>query len=378
MDDESIIPGLPDDLSIRCLAMLSHGYHGLLQSVSKKWRNVVNTSDYSNLKASHGWCGNWLFVLTECDNTQWIAYDPEPNIWHPLPKIPRSFPGWHHYGFACVCVRNRFLLIGGSYGLHEPVYPHQKPIVTNEVIQFDPFKQQWQRVANMLYPRSHFACSVVCGKVYVAGGRSFCCTKGLSSAEVYDPLLDRWDELPSMSIIQMDCVGLTYKGGFHVLNDHLGLPDQNKSEVFNPSDKTWHEVENTWPFSRAMQFAVTVAGNGRVYTVFDWGESCIKTRDSDEEEWYNIGSVPPVVLTNHTRPLEAFGYGFAALGQELYVVGGKVLKWDESGAGRFDIVKLSTVRVCDPTSAPLKWRETKPMCGLARGAVLGWATMEEQ
>ncbi|PIA40756.1 hypothetical protein AQUCO_02400075v1 [Aquilegia coerulea] len=187
----------------------------------------------------------------------------------------------------------------------------------------------------------------------------------------------RWEELPPMSIIQMDCIGLTYKGRFHVLSDQVGLPEQNKSEVFSPLDRTWNTVEDLWPFSRAMQFAVTVVGNDRVYTVVDWGESSIKTREADEGEWYNVGSVPPVVLHGHSRPLEAFGHGFAALGRELYIVGGKVLKWDESGAGRFDIVKLDMVRVCDPTIVPFKWRETKPMCGLARGAVLGCASMEE-
>ncbi|KAK9147168.1 hypothetical protein Sjap_007071 [Stephania japonica] len=25
-------------------------------------------------KSSEGWCGKWLFVLTEGDYTQWIAY----------------------------------------------------------------------------------------------------------------------------------------------------------------------------------------------------------------------------------------------------------------------------------------------------------------
>ncbi|KAL5700449.1 hypothetical protein ACHQM5_025890 [Ranunculus cassubicifolius] len=378
LNHESTIPGLPDDLALQCLARLSHGYHGSLQAVSKKWREVLRSSDYSNLKASEGLLGNWLFVLTEGDNNQWIAYDPEPNVWHPLPKIPRENSGWHHYGFSCVCVRGRFLVIGGSYGLHEPVYPHQRPLVTNDVMKFDPYKQQWCRVASMISPRSHFACSVVGGKVYVAGGRTSSSTKGLSSAEVYDPLVDRWEELAPMSWSQMDCIGLTYKNGFHVLNDQVGLPDQNISEVYNPSEQTWDQVEGMWPFTRAMQFAATMVGENKVYTVVDWGESSIKTRESDQGEWSNVGSVPPVNLSGHARPLEAFGYGFAALGRELYVVGGKVLKWDESGAGRFDIVKLNTVRVCDPVSVPFKWRETKPMCGLARGAVLGCATMEEE
>ncbi|KAL0847365.1 hypothetical protein Bca101_020611 [Brassica carinata] len=81
--------------------------------------------------------------------------------------------------------------------------------------------------------------------------------------------------------------------------------------------------------------------------------------------------VPSVVRPNHTRELEAFGYGFAALRDELYVIGGKVLKWEDSGAGRFDIVRLPVVRACNPLDRPLNWRETKPMCIPAGGSNAG-------
>lgn len=177
---------------------------------------------------------------------------------------------------------------------------------------------------------------------------------------------------------QMDCLGLSYKGKFHVLSDQVGLPDQSTSEVFNPSDGTWCTVEDIWPFSRAMQFAVQVIGDDRVYTVVDWGESLIKTRDSEQGRWYDIGSVPSVILQDHSRQLEAFGYGFGALQRELYILGGKVLRWEESGAGRFDIVRLGSARVCNPSETPLKWRETRPMCGPASGSILGCASMEER
>ncbi|XP_010268084.1 PREDICTED: F-box/kelch-repeat protein At1g16250 isoform X2 [Nelumbo nucifera] len=374
---QAIIPGLPDDLALRCLAKVSHGYHGLLETVSKRWRDAIHSSDYSNLKAREGWSGNWLFVLTEGTDVHWIAYDPEADRWHPLPKLPSANPSWHHYGFSCVSVNKMFLVIGGSYAPHDPVFPPQKPLVTNDVMQFDPFKKQWSRLANMRTARSHFACSVVFGKVYVAGGRTSSCTRGLALSEVYDPLNDRWEELPPMPIPRMDCLGLSCKGCLHVLSDHLGFPDQNTSEVFNPVEGTWHTVESIWPFSRAMQFAVTVVQDDQAYAIVDWGESSIKTRDSNQGEWYNLGSVPSVVLPDHSRQLEAFGYGFAAVSHHLYVIGGKVLKWVESGAGRFDIVKLDLVRFCDPRVLPLKWMETRAMCGSARGAILGCASLEE-
>ncbi|TXG71527.1 hypothetical protein EZV62_000106 [Acer yangbiense] len=327
---QPIIPGLPDDLALRCLAKVSHGYHGALQTVSKSWRRLLSSSDYANYKAKHGWIGDWLFVLTERSDNHWIAYDPQADIWHPLPKIPMSHSHWQHSGFSCVCVSTCLLVIGGSYAPHDPALSHIKPLITNHVLQFDPFKKQWTTVASMRTPRSHFACSVISGKVYVAGGRNSSSSSGLKLAEVYDPLTDRsfrWEELPPMHHPQMDCLGLSYKGKLHVLNDLVGLADRNRSEVFNPLNSTWCIVEDTWPFSRAMQFSVQVIGDAQVYTVVDWGESLIKTRDNEKGDWYNVGSVPPIILSDHYRPVEAFGYGFAALKNKLYVLGGTALSY---------------------------------------------------
>ncbi|XP_057476454.1 F-box/kelch-repeat protein At1g16250-like isoform X2 [Actinidia eriantha] len=375
--DQAIIPGLPDDLALRCLAKVSHGYHGLLETISKGWRGLIRSPDYSNYKAREGWCGDWLFVLNEGSNNQWVAYDPDANRWHPLSNMPGVYSGRHHYGFSCVSVCNKFMVIGGSYAPNDPIFLNERPLITNDVLQFDPFKKQWIKVASMQTPRSHFACSVVRGKVYVAGGRSSSCVRGLALVEVYDPTTNKWEDLPPLPNAQMDCLGLSYKGKLHVLSDQVGMPDQKTSEVFNPSDGTWCTVDDIWPFSRAMNFTVQVMGDGRVYTVVDWGESSIKMWDA-RGEWHHVGSVPSVVLPDHSRRLGAFGYGFAALRHEIYILGGRVLKWEESGVGRFDIVKLCLIRVCDPDVAPLKWRETRLMCCSGGGSILGCASMEEK
>jgi hypothetical protein len=374
---QALIPGLPDDIALKCLAKLPHGFHGAAECVSKGWKDLIRSADYSNYKAKEGWHGSWMFVLTEESRNQWVAYDPEADRWHPLPKVTgHRFADWQHYGFACVCVGSKFMLIGGSYTPRDPVFPHERPMITNHVMEFDPYTKVWRRLSNMRTPRSHFACSVLSGKVYVAGGRTLLTPSGLNLAEVYDPVTKKWEDLPSMTNPQMDCLGLSYKGKYYVLSDQTGLPDHKTSEVFDPKDKKWRTVEDIWPFSRAMHLGVQIMKDNRVYTVVDWGESSIKTRDSEKGDWQHVGLVPPVVLSDHPRPLEAFGYGFSALHGELYVLGGRVLRWEDTGLGKFDIVRLATVRVCEPSVTPLKWRETVPMCGIARGSILGCAAME--
>ncbi|RXH80436.1 hypothetical protein DVH24_041583, partial [Malus domestica] len=42
---------------------VSHGNHRLLETISKKWRDL--SPDYANYEALEKWCGNWLFVIDE-------------------------------------------------------------------------------------------------------------------------------------------------------------------------------------------------------------------------------------------------------------------------------------------------------------------------
>lgn len=153
---------------------------------------MIRSSDFSHYKAREGWCGDWLFVLTEGSKNQWVAYDPEADKWHSLPKISENNSTGQHYGFSCVSVCNKFLVIGGSYAPHDPIFPNQKPFISSDVMQYDPFSKRWSRAASMRTPRSHFACTVVCGKVYVAGGRTSSCARGLADVEVYDIVTDRY------------------------------------------------------------------------------------------------------------------------------------------------------------------------------------------
>ncbi|XP_068660709.1 F-box/kelch-repeat protein At1g16250 [Aristolochia californica] len=369
---EVLIPGLCDDLALRCLAMLSHGHHGVLECVSRRWKDAVRSSEYTNIKAKEGWCGNWLFALTEEQiNTQWIAFDPDADRWHPLPRIPRADYIIEHRGFSCITVHNLFFVIGGQYLSNDSLLQHEFPSVTNDVMQFDPFKKRWKRVSSMRTARSNFACAVVCGKIYVAGGWNSG-SERIASAEVYHPLEDRWEDLPEMTMPCKDSCGISYEGQFCVFGGKMEQDHQSITEVFVPSDWKWHAAKDVNPFARTTEFSLTEVG-GCLYTISEWQNS-IKAKKMDQRDWTVIGSLPPVFLPDHSRPLESFGFGLVGLGKNIYVLGGKVLKFARSAAPRFDIAKLDLVRVCDPRAMPLEWREIRSMRGV-RGAVVGCCSL---
>ncbi|XP_013584297.1 PREDICTED: F-box/kelch-repeat protein At1g16250-like [Brassica oleracea var. oleracea] len=245
-------------------------------------------------------------------------------------------------------------------------------------MRFDPFTKEWKMVASMRTPRTRFACAAVSGKVYVAGGCNLTQSSGVSSAEVYDPVADRWEDLLEIPRPEMNCswFGLSYKGSFHVLR----AGEQISTQAFNPLEMSWSTVVDIWPLPRRMNYAVQVMKNDRLYSIVTQvlGGRLIQTRgDTDDEgEWYTLGSVPcVVVLPDDPREPQVLGHGFAALRDELYVIGGRFLKLEKSGAGGFE--RLSVVRVCDPLVRPLIWREAKPMCLPAAGPITGCVSLEE-
>ncbi|KAJ6823881.1 F-box/kelch-repeat protein [Iris pallida] len=363
---QDIIPGLPDDLALRCLAKISHGYHGMLECVSKIWRNALRSRDYSNLKATEGWCGNWLFVSTNVESKcQWDAYDPDADRWHPLPRLCReNLEG--HSGFSCVSICKRFLVIGGFYvqGI--------KKQTTNDVTMFDPFMKQWSRVSSMRTMRTDFACAVICGKVYVAGGSNSNCTGGLAAAEVYDPHLDRWEDLPPMPYPLIKCFSISHGNQFHVAGKKESNIEQDSYFIYDPVGQRWQIVTDLWPFSKLSRRYTTVA-DGLIYTILEDGT--IKVIYPNSRDWSTLGVLPAVLLPEHARPLKPFGFYLIGFKWYLYVLGSKILKYD-SNTHAFDVVLLNATKCCDPKNMPLEWQDVRPMprpCG----SILGCASMEE-
>lgn len=375
---QPIIPGLPDDLALRCLARLSHGYHGLLELVCKRWQDSIRSLEYARAKAQEGWSGNWLFVFTEEQiNGQWNAYDPEADRWHPLPPIPFASTSKKHLGFSCVCVAKKFLLIGGYYVSCEPLGESKRFNATTDVIKFDPFSNQWSRVASMRVARANFACAVVHDKVYVAGGCNLSCSKPLRDVEVYDPAEDSWQDIPPLPSAREDCVGFSSGGLFYVVAGTDAQGEQKTAEILDPGKGSWCSQQNFWLFFRLVPCPVATVKDC-IYMIDDWDGNDVKYWDPMSGCWVNIGSVPSVQFSGHSHALKAFGFGVIGFQNEMYVIGGKVLKWEPSDGHwrKVEIVKLNLVRVCKISGAQLEWREVRPVRG-SQGAVVGCAVLEE-
>lgn len=359
-----------------CLATLSHGHHGVLECVSRRWRDALRSEEYSRLKAREGLCGDWLFALTdEKPGMRWSAYDPGADRWHALPPAPGADPRSTHCGFACVALHERFLVLGGF-----PVSPppeedgggggssHRRPAATCAVMSFDPYRKRWSEVAGMRTPRCDFACSAVRGRVLVAGGCDSPGSQGLASAECYDVLEDRWEDLPPMPAPLRSCFSVSYDGRFHVVGRSANQP---RHFVFDPARGSWAAAPAAWQLHRLPRSSAA-ALDGRLYAILEEGLAALEGSGS---AWSILDGPPLFELPDHHRKLQPSGCGFAGLRGKLYLVGGKAIRYDMD-ARVFDIVKFACTRFCDPAAAPLQWRDARPIFR-SRGAVLGCAALQQ-
>ncbi|CAM8985270.1 unnamed protein product [Rhodiola kirilowii] len=362
--NEALIPGLPDELALICLAKISHGFLGVLECVCKRWRDVIRSEEYAFYKSgSMGRCGDWLFVLiTEDDRSRyWKAYDPEADRWHPIPSMPRVN---ELVAFSCVSVCNRLLVIGGFFLDYE--YRGKIPS-TNQVFSFDPYRQEWSEVASMSTGRASFACSVICNKVYVGGGSSsgynseyYCPHNPLSSAEVYDPMKDRWDELPPMPNPWIDCFGVSYNSKFYILSEF----SSNIMDIFSLHDRQWCSRRDVRRSEIQARYRIVVI-NDHLYTII--GDS-LQTVNIETGDWYHVGSMPAPNIREH--PWSNMRSLICSLRNKIYVI---------ECMSRYEpdhLVRQRTVRICNMSTTPLQWKKST-ISGAKSVRALECASLEE-
>jgi hypothetical protein len=79
----TLIPALPDDLALLCLARLPRMEHAVLSSVCQAWRELFRGQELFNMrtKLQHG--DPWLLVLR--DSLKFYSYDLKSKKRSPLP-----------------------------------------------------------------------------------------------------------------------------------------------------------------------------------------------------------------------------------------------------------------------------------------------------
>ncbi|KAI3850107.1 hypothetical protein MKW98_001051 [Papaver atlanticum] len=173
-DSQLLIPDLPNDISLQCIARVPHIHHSNLSLVSKSWNSLLRSSHFFDTRFNLNSTETRLFINIRVRNSsnKWYFFDPKnPKSPFPVPPIPVQ-----SIGSAFAEIGHIIYVIGGSIN----------DIPSPNVWVFDSLAREFA------------AAGVVHGRIYVIGG---CLVdswfRSSHWAEVFDPVEGEWEAVPS-------------------------------------------------------------------------------------------------------------------------------------------------------------------------------------
>ncbi|KAA8538030.1 hypothetical protein F0562_027390 [Nyssa sinensis] len=230
-----LIPSLPDEISIQIFARLPRVCYFSMKLVARNWKAAVMSHELFNLRKELGTTEEWLYLLTkvEDDKLLWHALDPWSRQWQRLPPMPNAvYEEESRKGLSALWM---WSMMGPNINLANIV-------------------RGWlgQKDASQQLPFCGCAIGAVDGCLYVLGGLSR--ASAMRCVWRYDPVLNAWSEVTSMSTGRAYCrIGILNNklyvvGG--VSQDRGVLTPLQSAEVFDPCTCTWSQLPNI-PFSKA-------------------------------------------------------------------------------------------------------------------------------
>jgi len=166
-----ILPGLPNEIALDCLAKVPRLMHQQLLAVSKVWKTVLSSQILSWNSSSEGLPKDHLYVnlmFSAIGDERFYAWNLVNRTCLPLPICPINV--------TCakfVVSRGRLFSIGGLVN----------SATSADVCAYDPSLNRWESLAPLKLPWYEPAVASIGGKIYVMGG----CMESSDWAEVYDP-----------------------------------------------------------------------------------------------------------------------------------------------------------------------------------------------
>ncbi|XP_039126199.1 F-box/kelch-repeat protein At2g44130-like [Dioscorea cayenensis subsp. rotundata] len=245
-EERALIPGLPDDIALDCIARVPHRFHPVICAVSRRWRDLVTASAFRLHRHRIGVAED-LILLIQAQPGGLSGAGRSKDEFRPPPcrlvAYNASMGEWRRAVgavpvFARVTVvKGRVVVIGGW----DP--ETLKPV--GEVRVVDPVTGGWRPGKAMREARSFFGCGVAGGRVYVAGGHDSQ-KNALKTAEAYDVEDDEWVELPEMGEERDECQGLGVGGRFWAVSGY-GTEGQGRfdpaAECYDPATGRWTKIE---------------------------------------------------------------------------------------------------------------------------------------
>ncbi|XP_027336736.1 F-box/kelch-repeat protein SKIP4 [Abrus precatorius] len=297
----SLIPGLPDDISLMCLARIHRKYHSVLKCVSKRWRDLVCGQEWHCYRQKHKLDETWIYALCRDKFDQICCYVLDPTssrrCWKPVHGLPPHIMKRKGMGFEAL--GNKLFLLGGCSWLED---------ATDEVYSYDASMNTWVEAASMSTARCYFACEVLDEKLYAIGG-IVSNSSDPHSWDTYDPQTNCWKSHRDPNIVSDIEDSVVVDGKIYIRCGKSPVTPPVYA-VYEPSSGTWKHVDTDLVLEWRGP-AVVVHEN-----LFHLDQSMgakLMMWHKDRCEWIPIGKLSPLL----TRP----PCHLVAVGTRIFVIG---------------------------------------------------------
>ncbi|KAH7436391.1 hypothetical protein KP509_05G018000 [Ceratopteris richardii] len=299
MATQCLIAGLPDEVSLLCLARISLALHPVASCVSRAWRDALKSSVLYDLRERVGLQEHRIFIFAPSKRgllsrrlTQFYLIDPILLKCRPLPPPP--FLGGYPQRFYCdvLSLGRQVSVVRMCCGSFSDC--------PEDVFCFDVVCGVWcMPPPSMLEPRTSFASACVDGYVYAAGGEAGRDCVRLKSAERFNLLNKQWEKIADMKNERYRAAGVALKGSFCVLGGYEMIREgiftmYDSAEVWDPSKEEWKFMPTMWRHDMRRGAAV----KGKLYGIRYCRGKEMVWYNEDQNQWLRLGSLPETLQGN--------------------------------------------------------------------------------
>eukprot|EP00850_Spirogloea_muscicola_P013822 SM000096S24851 [mRNA] locus=s96:63139:66331:- [translate_table: standard] len=297
--DMSLLPGLPDELAVLCLARVPFGYQQRLRGVSKSWRKAIS-EELGLVRRAEGLQESLLCVCfnkTGAGTLEVKAFAPAHDTWLDLPALQLP-AGWADLSsFQCAGFKSKLYILGGRVS-PDLCSSNSAPLASSKTWVLDVSSKGWSAGPSLHDGRHHFASAVLKDKLIVAGGLhmgAIDSTEGLVEGGAgWEVLAEMPSSRRSLGATAMD---------FHLftINDtqDTRLGRRVASDVYDSVLNKWETRSMFWPKACGAHFdqLAAVTASGSLYAV--GGSEHVKghagallRRDNSSGDWTHVAPVP--------------------------------------------------------------------------------------
>uniref|UniRef100_A0A5B7B864 Putative F-box/kelch-repeat protein SKIP4 n=1 Tax=Davidia involucrata TaxID=16924 RepID=A0A5B7B864_DAVIN len=297
-----LICGLPDDISLFCLARVPRKYHALLKCVSKRWRELVCSEEWHSYRRKHNLDETWIYALCRDKFEQLSCYVLDPKLskrcWKRIQGLrPCSLK---RKGMGFEVLGKKVYLLGGCGWVED---------ATDEVYCYDATMNTWSEAAPLSTARCYFACEVLDEKIYAIGGLGSNSSDS-HSWDIYDPHTNSWRSHSDPNIVPdiEDSIVLDRK--IYIRCGSFAVSSHVYAVVYEPSNGTWQHADADM-VSGWRGPAVVI--DGTLYVLDQSSGTRMMMWQKDRREWVAVGRLSPLL----TRP----PCRLVAIEKNIFVIG---------------------------------------------------------